>query len=189
MLSFPPHTSHKLQPLDRSVFGPFKHRFNAESDRWCKSHPGVRMTIYDIPAVTAEALPSVTAENIKAGFKCTGIYPFNSNIFSDEEFSAAAVTDMPLVNHASEESGETAQSCSTSSLADDAPNTTTLPTTPSIDDNNRILRDKTNREQGNIITPTQIRQLPQASSTKKAKTGRVHGKTATYTDTPEKLEI
>lgn len=24
MLSFPPHCSHKLQPLDRSVFGPFK---------------------------------------------------------------------------------------------------------------------------------------------------------------------
>ena len=24
MLSFPPHTSHKLQPLDRSVYGPFK---------------------------------------------------------------------------------------------------------------------------------------------------------------------
>ncbi|GFQ81979.1 DDE-1 domain-containing protein [Trichonephila clavata] len=24
MLTFPPHTSHKLQPLDRGVFGPFK---------------------------------------------------------------------------------------------------------------------------------------------------------------------
>jgi hypothetical protein len=28
LLSFPPHTSHKLQPLDRGVYGPFKKFFN-----------------------------------------------------------------------------------------------------------------------------------------------------------------
>lgn len=28
LLSFPPHCSHKLQPLDRSVYGPFKKYIN-----------------------------------------------------------------------------------------------------------------------------------------------------------------
>jgi len=28
MLSFPPHCSHRLQPLDRTVFGPFKKFYN-----------------------------------------------------------------------------------------------------------------------------------------------------------------
>jgi hypothetical protein len=32
LLSFPPHTSHKLQPLHRSVYGPFKKFVNNASD-------------------------------------------------------------------------------------------------------------------------------------------------------------
>ncbi|KAJ8280833.1 hypothetical protein GJAV_G00059620 [Gymnothorax javanicus] len=30
LLSFPPHCSHRLQPLDRSVFGPLKHYINRD---------------------------------------------------------------------------------------------------------------------------------------------------------------
>jgi len=32
MLSFPPHCSHKLQPLDRSVYGPLKKYYNVACD-------------------------------------------------------------------------------------------------------------------------------------------------------------
>ena len=32
LVTFPPHCSHKLQPLDRSVYGPFKKFFNASCD-------------------------------------------------------------------------------------------------------------------------------------------------------------
>jgi hypothetical protein len=34
MLSFPPHCSHKLQPLDRSVYDPFKKYYNSACDAW-----------------------------------------------------------------------------------------------------------------------------------------------------------
>ena len=34
MLSFPPHCSHKLQPLDRTVYGSFKKHVNSASDAW-----------------------------------------------------------------------------------------------------------------------------------------------------------
>ncbi|KAK0053703.1 jerky protein [Biomphalaria pfeifferi] len=34
LLSFPPHCSHELQPLDKCVFGPFKTFCNQASDRW-----------------------------------------------------------------------------------------------------------------------------------------------------------
>lgn len=40
LLTFPPHTSHKLQPLDRSVFGPFKRYYNTAADEWLLTHPG-----------------------------------------------------------------------------------------------------------------------------------------------------
>jgi DDE superfamily endonuclease len=32
MLTFPPHCSHKLQPLDRSVYGPMKKYYNTSCD-------------------------------------------------------------------------------------------------------------------------------------------------------------
>ena len=40
LLSFPPHCSHKLQPLDRTVYGPLKHYVNNAMDRWMTNNPG-----------------------------------------------------------------------------------------------------------------------------------------------------
>lgn len=40
MLSFPPHCSHKLQPLDVSVFGPLKKYCAASQDTWLRNNPG-----------------------------------------------------------------------------------------------------------------------------------------------------
>jgi len=41
LLSFSPHCSHKLQPLDRSVYGPFKKFVNREMDQWMTMHLGL----------------------------------------------------------------------------------------------------------------------------------------------------
>ncbi|EFX70829.1 hypothetical protein DAPPUDRAFT_60856, partial [Daphnia pulex] len=41
MITFPPHCSHLLQPLDRSVFGPFKRYYNSYCSSWMKDHPGM----------------------------------------------------------------------------------------------------------------------------------------------------
>ena len=40
MLTLSPHTSHKLQPLDRSVYGPMKTYYNRAMDNWMREHPG-----------------------------------------------------------------------------------------------------------------------------------------------------
>lgn len=70
MLSFPPHCSHRLQPLDRSVYGPFKRFISTAQDSWMRNHPGKPMTIYDIPSLVSEALPvSVTPTNIISGYR------------------------------------------------------------------------------------------------------------------------
>lgn len=96
MLSFPPHCSHKLQPLDVSVFGPFKRYCAAAQDAWLRNNPGKVLTIYDIPQIVTEALPlAMTTTNIRKGFEKTGICPFNANIFTDEDYSPSLVTDRP----------------------------------------------------------------------------------------------
>ncbi|KYN16480.1 hypothetical protein ALC57_11260, partial [Trachymyrmex cornetzi] len=34
MLTLPPHSSHKIQPLDRSIFSPLKTKYAIECDKW-----------------------------------------------------------------------------------------------------------------------------------------------------------
>nr|XP_022911318.1 uncharacterized protein LOC111422344 [Onthophagus taurus] len=94
LLSFPPHCSHKLQPLDRSVFGPLKKAINTACDGWMRSHPGKTMTIYDVPGIIKTAMPlAFTQANVQAGFCKTGIYPYNRNTSQEIDFAPSYVTD------------------------------------------------------------------------------------------------
>lgn len=94
LLTFPPHCSHKLQPLDRSVFGPFKRMVNSASDDWMRGNPDKTMSIYDIPGIVRIALPTATTQkNIQDGFQC--IWPYNCKIFQDYDFAPSQVTECP----------------------------------------------------------------------------------------------
>ncbi|RXN28337.1 endochitinase A1-like protein [Labeo rohita] len=97
MLSFPPHCSHRLQPLDRSVYGPLKRHINSTCDAWMRNNPGKTMSIYDIPGIVAIAYPlAATPLNIQAGFRVAGIQPYNRNVFLETEFAPSYVTDRPI---------------------------------------------------------------------------------------------
>lgn len=97
MVSLPPHTSNKTQPLDRTVYGPMKHYYNSGVDVWMKNHPGRTYSIYDISGVLGDVYPlAFSTGNILSGFRCTGIYPLNPNIFPDNEFVCSSVTDRPM---------------------------------------------------------------------------------------------
>ena len=77
-LTLPPHCSHKLQPLDRSVFGPLKKFYNSACDSWLKTHPNTPMTIYDISESLGIAYTrAFTSQNIQNGFKAAGIFLYN----------------------------------------------------------------------------------------------------------------
>lgn len=105
MLSFPPHCTHRLQPLDRSVYGPLKKYVNSAMDQWMINHPGQHMTIYEIPGIISQAFPlATTPSNIPAGFKACGICPFNRDIFQEHDFMPSSVTDRPLITETGEES-------------------------------------------------------------------------------------
>ncbi|XP_054737156.1 uncharacterized protein LOC129243836 [Anastrepha obliqua] len=91
MLSFPPHTSHRLQPLDVSIFGPFKQLGRKSFKDFTVSNIGEQITISDV--VTNHPFQRLlSSENMLKGFKSTGIYPFNSQIFSEDMFT---LEDLP----------------------------------------------------------------------------------------------
>lgn len=61
------------------------------------NHPGQTMTIYDIPVLVAQSYPlAATPKNIQSGFRVSGIFPFNQNVFDETEFSPCKVTDRDL---------------------------------------------------------------------------------------------
>lgn len=99
LVTLHPHTSNKIQPLDKSVFGPFKTYFNqaANEKLMTPGHIGKPLTIYDIAELVGKAFPpAFTPMNIANGFKATGFHPLNENIFSDVDFLAANFSDCPL---------------------------------------------------------------------------------------------
>ena len=103
LLSFPPHCSHKMQPLDISFFGPLKKRISQAQQIWLRCHPGQSMTIYDTPGIVGEAWKdTVTVRNTTAGFEKPGIFPFNKDAFTDTDFVPSSVTDRPPPLHLSE---------------------------------------------------------------------------------------
>jgi hypothetical protein len=56
MLTFPPHCSHKLQPLDRCIFGPLKTAYYKACDDWMACNPGKAITEYEVASRFAIAL-------------------------------------------------------------------------------------------------------------------------------------
>ncbi|XP_014677801.1 PREDICTED: tigger transposable element-derived protein 6-like isoform X2 [Priapulus caudatus] len=95
IVSIPPHTSHKLQPLDVSFMRPLSTFYTQEVERWLRDHPGRCVTIYQVAALFTEAyLKSATALTARNGFRKTGIFPLNRDIFQDYEFAPADATDV-----------------------------------------------------------------------------------------------
>ena len=47
-LTLPPKTSIKFQPLDVSVYGPFKTGYNIATDNWMRANPEKNVTIYKV---------------------------------------------------------------------------------------------------------------------------------------------
>lgn len=171
LLTMPPHTSHKLQPLDRTVFGPYKTFYNQASNQWLTNNPGKPISIYDVSEIVGAAYPrAFTINNIVKGFAVTGIWPFNEHIFGEDEFLSSYVTDRP-------------QEDIDGAVADD-----------SIDNSSGqgqvVAGPSTSRDdQQDVVSPQVLRPFPKAGARKNTGKTRRKGSTKILTDTPVKEEI
>lgn len=97
LLTLPPHASHKMQPLDKGFFGPLKSAFSAECDKWIVNNPGKVITLKQISSLFHNAYSRAATIGIcEKSFAATGLYPYNPDIFTDDDFAPAQVTDVLL---------------------------------------------------------------------------------------------
>lgn len=98
--SLAPHTTHKMQPLDRCVYGPFKNYFEQEVSLFQRTHVGRIISQYDVGKLFGEAyMRAASAQNAVKGFSTTGIWPTNRNVFNDSDYMPSTVTDRPETTH------------------------------------------------------------------------------------------
>lgn len=94
LLTIPPHSSHRLQPLDRCYFKPLKVFYAEECDRWLTNNPGRQITHFQIAGLLGRAYErcSTMEKGVKSFEKC-GIYPINRNVFTEVDFLPSSVTE------------------------------------------------------------------------------------------------
>ncbi|XP_036318410.1 uncharacterized protein LOC118733209 [Rhagoletis pomonella] len=89
IVSIPPHSSHKIQPLDKTFMGPLKSYLSEEIRVWMRSN-GRALTPFDMAELYGKAYLRVHSGKIAInGFRTTDIFPLNRYIFRDDEFLAA----------------------------------------------------------------------------------------------------
>ena len=73
----PTHTSHILQPLDVSCFGPLKKAYGSQIEN--KMRLGINHITKEefLPTFFAAYQQTMTVETISSGFRATGLVPFN----------------------------------------------------------------------------------------------------------------
>lgn len=201
LVTFPPHCTHRLQPLDVAVMGPFKSKLMIAQNDWLTCHPGKTITIHDLAALANTAFTaSFTIKNILSGFSKPGIWPFNRNAFSDDDFEQAFVTDRPLEREAMVEMEEPSTPPTTRRLPSEDHSTSPE---PNIEMPN-VTRSTTSENCASpssskthvtpphikIVTPEVVRPFPKAGSRVLSKQPRRKKRTSRIlTETPEKNNI
>lgn len=96
LMSLPPHTTHYLQPLDRTVFGPFSKAYNSACSTFLSASPYNEVNKWTFPGLFRQAWDgAVTSDNIKSGFRACGVSPLDMSAVPDVAFAPSQAFDAP----------------------------------------------------------------------------------------------
>ena len=142
------------------------------------SHPGKTITIYDAEELVGKAdEQALTPRTIRSGFAANGIWPFNRDVFGEDEFLSSYVSDRP---HCS------TNDCDTTSETEDVLiHSSALSTSIGIENASEFLSIS-----AATITPETVSPLPQCTQqSKKSSCAKKRRKIQILTDTPVKEAI
>lgn len=92
LFCLPPHTTHKLQPLDVGIFGPLQRAWKKN----CEEFTAVRGRGITKPEFMKEYMKvrdnTFTPELITTAWRKTGLYPFNPDVFTELDYSPSQMT-------------------------------------------------------------------------------------------------
>jgi len=92
LFCLPPHTTHKLQPLDVGIFGPLQRAWKKN----CEEFTADRGRGITKPEFIKEYMKvrnqTFTPELIITAWRKTGLYPFNPNVFTELDYSPSQLT-------------------------------------------------------------------------------------------------
>ena len=192
IITLPPHTSNKTQPLDRTVFGPMKSHYNQLSNSWMMRNVGKLITIYQIAELAGTALTkAATPENVIAGFRVSGVWPFDRDIFSNVDYLPSDITDRPAPedNHADDIAPTVGPSRSLTTSGEDNHAVDISPTVPQpralSSPAGSIDTSLTAKASTSFSTPETFRGYPKAGPRSTSTKGRKMGRAMVATSTPE----
>eukprot|EP00116_Pleurobrachia_bachei_P003013 sb/3463275/ len=189
MICFPPHCTHRMQPLDVTAMGPLEIYYSKEVHEWLRNNPGDPVTIHFVAELFTKAYNKVVrSDSLESGFKKCGIYPVDPSVF--EQAFVTAHQQLAIVNDDqdgdpvpdggddgagdNQDNGEPATSDQTQGLAN-----TSISTIATADQNSLDL-----------TLPEQLCPLPVIEYKKKKKTNsKRQGKTALVTSSPYVNEL
>ena len=79
LFALPPNTTHITQPLDKGCFGPLKAKWAEVCHEYITDYPGKVVNRFCFSRLLHKAWIAMSASNIIAGFRTTGVYPISRN--------------------------------------------------------------------------------------------------------------
>jgi len=141
------------------------------------NHPGRTISIHDVGGLLGDYYPKAfTLCNITSGFRVAGIYPFNPDVFGEDEFLPSAFTDRPDSNI-----GEPLNSLGPGQLSTSQPSAHMLtPNSPSTSEVHITTKQQPTPEEIRLFSKV----MPQKQNTYRKKS-----KSQILTNTPVKLQL
>lgn len=99
LFALPPHTTQYLNPLDKTVFGPFQREYNRQCTDFMSQSPNNLVTKWEWPRLfNAAYIKTVNRENIIKGFEVCGVFPFNPLRIPHSAFAPSLPFDKGTLN-------------------------------------------------------------------------------------------